>query len=427
LRADPDLRGADASPQNVRKLLARTLLQTSEPARAKTFLEAVLAGGTDREASWLMSRAFLQENQVAMAAETLSAAGDYGHDDPTRPEPAAYVGAKACARCHADIHRSEQSNRHGRTLYRATDLDELPLPKEPVADPIVPALTHALTRDGRTLRLETRDGESTWRAVIEYGLGSGAHGLTMIGRDEAGRDRVLRLSSFDHNTLWDLTPNAPPPSPSDPASVIGRHLPPDALAKCLDCHLTSKRAAADRNVPEAADRGIGCERCHGPGGNHLAAEAAGFDDPAIARPRLASAPQITRLCASCHRSDDPGIDDDDPLTIRFQAVTFPRSRCYTESGGGMSCLTCHDPHRDAETSASHYEAQCLACHAAAPPKPSRATRHAVLAEGRPRVSCPVNPVAGCLKCHMPTSRLAIHHASFTDHQIRVHRTSKPAE
>src|SRR5207249_4108620 len=109
---------------------------------------------------------------------------------------------------------------------------------------------------------------------------------------------------------------------------------------------------------------------------------------------------IVGLCAHCHNSDDPSIALGDPRSVRFQTSTMTRSRCYTESGGGLSCITCHDPHRDAATAADGYEAQCLACHAAAAPPASPRPRHAVLAAASRRVPCPVNPARGCLKCHM---------------------------
>jgi hypothetical protein len=105
---------------------------------------------------------------------------------------------------------------------------------------------------------------------------------------------------------------------------------------------------------------------------------------------------------------------------------MPRNRCYTESVGGLSCLTCHNPNCDAETSTAHYEAQCLSCHAAVSAKTSRATRRAVLTEGARRITCPVNPSNNCLKCHMPATPSAVHHAVFTDHHIRIHRPTETA-
>ena len=204
------------------------------------------------------------------------------------------------------------------------DLAGLPLPRQPVSDPALPTITHSFRPEGETIQLSTRKGDEVRSAVVEYALGSDHHGQTMIGRDTKGKARVFRISAFEHHTHWDLTPNVPPPGVSDPDEVMGQHLSADDLEKCMNCHVTSFRAVRDRRVPEAADRGIGCERCHGPGGNHLAAVAAHLDDLAIARPGLASAAEITRLCATCHNSDNPSISETDPLTIRFQTLTLPR-------------------------------------------------------------------------------------------------------
>ena len=44
-------------------------------------------------------------------------------------------------------------------------------------------------------------------------------------------------------------------------------------------------------------------------------------------------------------------------------MTMTWSRCYTESEGNLSCVTCHDPHRNVETSTVANEAKCLICHA----------------------------------------------------------------
>ena len=120
--------------------------------------------------------------------------------------------------------------------------------------------------------------------------------------------------------------------------------------------------------PEAADRAIGCEKCHGPGGNHLLAVAARFPDLAIARPSLASGARVVRICAQCHSPRGKPVEPDDPTSVRFQGTTLTWSRCYTESNDKLDCVTCHDPHRDASTSTAHYEAKCLSCHAGGTPE-----------------------------------------------------------
>lgn len=418
LQLDPLLSGAILSPDAARRLLARSLLELGQPTKAKTNLETLVT--KDAELAWLLSRAYLQEGNAAKASEFLSVAGNYGTDDPTRPEPSPYVGAKACEECHKSIYANQQKSRHSETLYLPKDLVDLPLPGQPIPDSVQANLSHLFKHERGTIQLESRVGDQIHKADVEYGIGSGNHGLTMMGRDKAGEARMFRVSSFNKSTSWGLTPFVTPPDPADAESVIGTRFSEEALHKCLDCHRTSPRAARDPLVIEAADHGIGCERCHGPGGNHLAAVSANFADLAIARPRLASPTQVNKICATCHGSDDTTTDDSDPRTIRFQALTMPRSRCFTESGGALSCVTCHDPHRNAETSSVHYEAQCLSCHSVSPQDPSPTVRHAVLPEGKSRKPCPVNPSKDCLTCHMPTKSSPAHRASFTDHHIRVH-------
>jgi hypothetical protein len=197
------------------------------------------------------------------------------------------------------------------------------------------------------------------------------------------------------------------------------------MIKCLACHTTNVRGGRDRVGPETADRGIGCEACHGPGGNHLEAVAVKFPDNAILNPASASPAIVTeQLCGRCHSLNEPEAQRnsprDDPIWLRSQSTTLAWSRCYSESGGALSCLTCHDPHRGADTSAAHYEAKCLSCHSAQPtaadPLATTSTR---------RTICPVNPAKDCLGCHMPRVENKSLHLPITDHYIRVRDPARP--
>jgi formate-dependent nitrite reductase cytochrome c552 subunit len=205
----------------------------------------------------------------------------------------------------------------------------------------------------------------------------------------------------------------------------------DALRRCLNCHTTNFRAALLRLGPEAADRGIGCERCHGPGGNHLAAIDLGFSDPAVGRFKTSSEARVMALCAQCHGTRGRLIPDDNPaLTVRFQATTLTWSKCYAESREALGCLTCHSPHRDAsDRSASFYESRCRACHASEakllPSATGRRARTPALPEGARRAVCPINPTRDCLNCHMPPVRGAVPHTTFTEHHIRRPVLKKP--
>ena len=426
LASDKSLTDAPLAPREVRKLLARLLLKSGKPAEAKIGLSELLRDGPDAEASWLLSRAALVlGDEEAGASAALAAAGSYGNDRPEAFEPAPFVGAARCAECHPGIYATQQSSHHSRTFRRAEDLADLALPSVPLADPHLPGVTHTLERKGDRVEATTTDGEKAYHALIRYVMGSGNHARTLVGESrEDGSTREFRLSSFSRAELWDLT-TGHAPRPGDPHDALGMKQSEDSLKDCLNCHTTDFHATLAREGPQALDRGIGCERCHGPGGNHLAAVASGFPDPAIGRPRLGSPAAVTTLCGQCHgvgiRKVPP---NDDTFLVRFQATTLPRSRCVTATGDAIGCTTCHDPHEDAETSPSFYEAKCLACHGpdtARSLAPKDGTRRAFLPEGARRVACPVDSEQGCIACHMPSRPGMMPHSPFTDHQIRIHR------
>lgn len=424
LRLDPRLTGLSTTPAAVRTLLGRDLLKLGRPAAAAAQLQPLATGEFGREVAWLLSRAYLQEGRTNEAAAALLQAGDYGSDAPLNAEPAPYTGSARCAECHAEIDRAQQSSRHARTFLSAAELTKLPLPENRVPDPASPqSIGHRLRRDGDRVGWETRVDTDVARALILFALGSGDRGVTPVGRDGKGRLREMRLSRYSDIDGWGITTGHPtPPRPHTAVQLLGRVLNADEVRQCLGCHTTDARAARERIAPLAADRGIGCERCHGPGGNHLAAVAANFSDMAIARPRLASAEQVTKLCAECHSPLGRSVQPTDPDAVRFQGTTLPWSRCSTESSGRLSCVTCHDPHKDADTSHLAYEAKCLTCHGPATSASAAAKRssHPVPA-GMRRVACPVSPTADCIRCHMPKTSSAVAHTTFTDHHIRIHR------
>jgi tetratricopeptide (TPR) repeat protein len=395
LRRDPTLEGSPALVPVVHKLLARHSLALGQPARAR----AALGTLDDPEARWLLARADLQEGKPVEDRPNPAR-------DPLANEPAPYVGSARCAECHASIARSQRGSHHARTFWAGSALNRLPLPADPLPDPANPAVVHMFRREGETTRIETRVDGQPYRALLAYAFGSGDLGLTPVGRDEAGAWYELRMSRYADNLAWDRT-TGQEIVPTVPSEWLGKTLNGDELRRCVDCHTTAPRAARTDAGALAGDRGIGCERCHGPGGNHLKAVAAGLADLAIARPKLVSGEPIVRLCGRCHSPKGRTVSPSDPGSVRFQATTLTWSRCYTQSRDQLDCVTCHNPHRDAETSAAFYEAKCLECHG-----PSSTTH------------CPVNPTRDCIGCHMPTQRGVVLHIAFTDHHIRVHRPAR---
>jgi hypothetical protein len=155
---------------------------------------------------------------------------------------------------------------------------------------------------------------------------------------------------------------------------------------------------------------------------HEKAVASKFGEPAIVSPAEAPASGRLKLCAECHgHHQEASLPRTDPYWIRFQGTTLTWSRCFTESQGGFDCMTCHDPHKDADRSEQTYTTRCLGCHAASSAVAPSAPATPPTSAGSPRrASCPVSPARGCIGCHMPPFRSEALHATFADHFIRVH-------
>lgn len=409
-----------------RKELARALLRVQRPADARDQLRIVLAKAPDSESYWLLSRAYLQEGAESDALTAWARAGSFRDDNPLLPEPARFVGSAACAECHRTIHTAQQNSRHARSFFRVSELGNLDLPSRAIPEPGQPEVTHTLRRVGKDgMDQETHAEGKVFRAIVDYAFGSGDRGLTLVGRDDNGQARELRLSHYRSETrsFWDVT-SGHPVHPGDVTENLGQTLTADDVRRCFICHVTSQRATTLAFGPEASDRGIGCEKCHGPGGNHLLAVAAKFPDLSIARPTMASGSAVIKLCAQCHSPRGKQVSSDDPGSIRFQGTTLTWSRCFTKSGDALDCITCHDPHRNVVTSMAHYESKCLSCHSGGDHTgvlSSAGGKRKTLAETAMPTKCPVNPTAGCIGCHMPAVKNVVPHSSFTDHFIRVHR------
>jgi predicted negative regulator of RcsB-dependent stress response len=435
LDLNPEVVDKSHDPTPLRKLMARTFLRIGLPDEALQLLQTVIDRATDPESAWLQSRAYLQRGDKTKALAALKQSGTYRADNPFEVEPGPFVGEVRCETCHSKIFRDSLASRHTQTYYRGVQLDDLPLPDQPLADPDDSTVTHAIRKRDGVIREDTTVGHDVYSAVIDYAFGTRDRSLTMVGRDEHGRYHIGRLSYYDtsEGRGWDRsTLDTTHPTRAHPDEFQGEMVAVrDGLVKCLYCHVTNPRTGQESIGPEIADRAIGCERCHGPGGNHVLALQAGLPDLAIVNPAGASPQAVTiKLCNDCHILQTK-FGDKEPENVgwvRSQGIGWSRSRCTTESGSAFGCVTCHDPHASARsTSTADYELKCLTCHSSTGQHESNERRASSAGAGSGQAFriCPVNPSKDCIQCHMPSIRIDLLHTDLTDHYIRINGQKAP--
>jgi hypothetical protein len=350
-----------------------------------------------------------------------------------------YVGPEACAECHPGPSASYLQSGHGRTLRSAGErslarrLDGMQL-----TDPEHPGARWAYHyRDGQLHIDRTAEGRVR-DFLAQYAFGSGHHATTFVSVLQPEIPRVLehRITYFAREQALGLTPGHKAEAQLPGVTPEGGLLLADDARKCFGCHTTQTSARSDRAIDEETlIPNVSCERCHGPGRAHVEAARRGAPEAQLELPfgpGRYTAEGLLKLCGTCHRhpSRRAGpIRADDPHMARFQPVGLLQSRCFRESGGAFSCVTCHDPHARASTDRASYLSVCLSCHAPAgsapPPRPADATGRPLDRPTAPGHPCPLQPRGDCVECHMPRVD-AGQHVLFADHWIRVRRPGDTA-
>ncbi|HTE18694.1 MAG TPA: multiheme c-type cytochrome, partial [Armatimonadota bacterium] len=311
---------------------------------------------------------------------------------------------------HSEQFQQQSATNHARTL-RLMDRDRLPAgfpSSAEFTDPGRGASYSMREADGRfALSVTGRPG--TLARTLDLALGSGKRGMTFLSLEGPESMIEMRLSCFPRQGKWFITPGQGGPD----APLAGKLHEGEDARRCIGCHAVTLPEAGV--APEARFMGVGCESCHGPGKAHVAAAAGANPKPgAIRILREVGATQLNELCGKCHRTaKDIDLENEvaTQQTQRFQPYGLMKSQCFIRSGDRLSCVTCHDPHRNVETRPAAYERACLSCHGSN--KTSAASQ----------TVCPVNPRGGCVGCHMP-QRALMPGISMADHYIRVFPSAK---
>jgi predicted CXXCH cytochrome family protein len=361
-----------------------------------------------------------------------------------------YVDAKLCYGCHASISAAYLHTGMGRSFGK-------PAAANTVEDYSANnRFYHAAS--GTWFEMVMRGGEYFQRRYqigyggaptnvaedrVDYYVGSANHARCYLHRTSSGGLVQLAVTWYAENGgAWAMSPGYD--SPDQWYSQRG------VPYECLFCHnaysdvpATYRRRGDPQTYPAVLPEGIDCQRCHGPGENHVRAAQAKDSKPedlrrTIVNPARLSAGRQLEICLQCHlettsrnlpesivRFDRapfsyqppeplgdfkiffdraPAGRENESFEIAHSAYRLRESQCFLRSNGALTCITCHNLHDTPASSrtAGTYNGVCLRCHS--------------LANGK-HTSDP-----DCVTCHMPKRRTDdVVHAVMTDHLIQRNR------
>lgn len=347
-----------------------------------------------------------------------------------------FVGSQACAACHAAIYRgfmatpmSRSSGRVGTgELKESFDRAEFRDSQG--------AFAYRVGKDGGTYFLEFSQRRAgplgrppiQGRRQLEYFVGSGTHARS-YALSVDGFLYVAPPTYYGNSDSWNPSPGF--------ASIDYPYLTRPILPGCLECHASGiQRIPGTQNAYASPPfrEGVACERCHGPGSDHIA-----LGKPMINPAKLAPAERDS-ICEQCHLSgeirvpkagkDDQSFRPGDRLSnvlttfVRSGAATqmkvtshaedLAASACKRASGEKLWCGSCHDPHSvpSATEKVAYFRAKCLNCHESSDCRAAQTSRQANGDD--------------CMACHMPRNTTSdVDHVVFTDHSIpRLASTSR---
>jgi hypothetical protein len=341
----------------------------------------------------------------------------------------AFAGSASCQPCHSDIFKSHINTAHyldSRPASAAYIKGRFDSGHNYFVYPNGSEVDMRCTRDG-SFQTGLKNGRQFRNERIDIVIGSGRKGQGYLYWKGDGLFQ-LPVSYYTPTDSWVNSPGYV----SDSA-VFDRRIP----ASCLECHSTYARtvfegqqAFGDYFDKSRIIYGIDCERCHGPGTEHIEYHKQHPGETAgkyIVNTERLSRQQKLDACALCHSgsrypSKPPfsfkvgdRLDDFSEAKYMKDSVAnldvhgnqyglLTSSKCFIRSA--MDCSSCHNVHKNEAGEIKLFSQRCMNCHN----QPAHNT-----------CTMPQTPglVLGdnCIDCHMPallSKRIVLEHSYGND-------------
>ena len=303
---------------------------------------------------------------------------------PGKQAATLFAGTAACANCHKRIYETHLATAHFHTSAIAS--------AENIRGSFDPGKNSFGFNAASVVGMEKEAG-SFYQEVYINGVlkkkqrfdlifGSGIKGQSYATWD-GNHLLQLPITWFTSAEQWSNSPGYPN------KISLNRVI----TARCLECHATyAQETTAPGSKAEAFDKasmilGVNCEKCHGPGGKHVAFQTGNPKETKaqfIINPAAFSRSQSLDMCTLCHGgrlektkpsfqftagdklADYFALDTvaGDPNAIDVHGNQYgllAASKCFRNSKT-LTCVTCHNPHANEKGNTAQFSQKCVSCH-----------------------------------------------------------------
>jgi len=321
-----------------------------------------------------------------------------------------FAGSAVCAKCHASITNEYKHTAHFLSSQTASASSIKGSFKKGMSSfkYDVDKVVSLEKQNDSFYQVYYHKGTEVIKRRFDIVIGSGTKGQTYLSWLD---DHLIELpvSYFTQVHQWAN-------SPGYPLSPIIFNRP--ATARCLECHSTyAGTINYNPDIPPVFDSSkmlltIGCEKCHGPAAKHVTYQLQNPGDTTakfIINPKKLSRQLTLDVCGLCHsgRLEEksvpfqftPGKNLSDYFTLSDAAKKtgvmdvhgnqlgiLSASKCFRGSKT-MTCLTCHDPHKNERNNTTVFSQRCISCHNNQHKKIEGVSNNML--------------INNCIDCHMP--------------------------